>query len=133
MNHNFLPYDICEMLPKENPYNIGITDKIYWIKPYPESSFDKLTIKTHSVSSINQSCINRDAWTILDALTWLEEQGYFIEVISSNPQYKTWDCLIRNTILNLDIDTLNIEYNSRTEAYTEGIRHCLNLMKDETK
>jgi hypothetical protein len=24
------------------------------------------------------------------------------------------------------------KYNSRIEAYTEGIRHCLNLIKDET-
>jgi hypothetical protein len=63
---------------------------------------------------------------LIDALTWLEEQGYFIEV-SGN-----WVFTIYDKVNNDILTCFPSKYNSRIEAYTEGIRHCLNLMKNET-
>jgi len=141
MNHNFLPFDICEMLPKENPNRLGCFTKKY-SRTYVEDKFkvweEKGVEFTRSLESYDiekemsysdwrvQSFWERDAWTILDALILLEEQGYFIEV-SGN-----WVFTIYDKVNNDILTCFPAKYNSRIETYTEGIRHCLNLMKDET-
>jgi hypothetical protein len=111
------------MLPKENPH-----------QSYPGLRYvkNKLYVKNELLKE--EDCVQ--IWTILDALTWLEEQGIYLQCSlnfsdNSKMQYVLY-CITRgkfkgeNPVENLPL------YNSRIEAYTEGIRHCLNLIKNET-
>ncbi len=130
MNYNFLPFDICEMLPKENPYLLDTNDdqSPKWIKMYSE----KLLLIGKIPMSTEISYL-RDSYTILDALTWLEEKGYYLLVNYSQKQkINNWSYSFVSSGQVRSFIT-NEYFNSRIEAYTEGIRYCLNLMKDEIK
>ena len=147
MNHNFLPFDICEMLPKENPnrlanYYNGYHKKGYYEKyevlPYKENTFSAFLIdrKYETVDrpdSLTKMIWVRDAWTINDAVEWLITQGYAVSVEFDNPYRSYWSLKIRDNNNWLDCwfdGEKRISCKSRIEAYTKGIRHCLNLIKD---
>ena len=123
MNHNFLPYDICEMLPKENPH-----------QSYPGLRYvkNKLYVKNELLKE--EDCVQ--IWTILDAVEYLITQGYAISVKFDNHYRSYWSLKIKHESNWLDCwfdeDSKRLACKSRIEAYTEGIRHCLNLMKNET-
>jgi hypothetical protein len=146
MNHNFLPFEVIELLPKENPYF-----NEYLIST-GKSGKEILANKKHinllnSIDNQNRMMVGksqlslaefRDAWTLLDSLSYLEEQGYFIQVFILEKNRFTFEILnskgndIRYCNPEYDDSIEDEEYKSRIEAYIAGIKHCLNLIKDET-
>jgi hypothetical protein len=111
------------MLPKENPH-----------QSYPGLRYvkNKLYVKNELLKE--EDCVQ--IWTILDAVEYLITQGYAISVEFDNHYRSYWSLKIKHESNWLDCwfdeDSKRLACKSRIEAYTEGIRHCLNLMKDET-
>lgn len=121
MNHNFLPFEVTELLPKENPYNNGF---IY------ANAKEGIQLLHYCNLQYGES-VNRDAWTIIDALIWLEEQGYYLLVnYSQKQEINKWSYTFVSSGQVRSFVT-NKYYNSRIEAYIAGIKHCLNLIKNE--
>lgn len=137
MNRNFLPFEITTLLPKENPYQI--------LKIWTLYNLDKLSknftwkgdatkpyLLDYSVSlTLSPDIKIRDAWTIIDALTWLELQNYNVNVSCFSNNNKVWyfnfcnpktSVLIKSYLIGLE------SFTSRIEAYTAGIEYCLKLI-----
>jgi hypothetical protein len=126
------------MLPKKNPYEIikvwsMYPTEIYSKNPTWKGDKTKPMLLDYGISlQQHPDYTIRDVWTVIDSLTWLEEQSYIIEVLKSVYENSFWEISIINNNDNTHFDiNENIIYNSRIEAYTEGIKHCLNLIKDE--
>ena len=141
MNHNFLPFEVTELLPKENPYEVIKVWSMYYVELYaknPTWKGDKTKpmLLDYGVSLQHHSDYTvRNAYTIIDALTYLEEQGYYL-TLDLGVKYAefTYKIVIKDDKgSNAESVKWNYKYyNSRTEAYIAGIEHCLNLMKNET-
>lgn len=72
-----------------------------------------------------------DAWTIINTLTWFEEQDYVIEAINTSVySNKQWRCDITNLHTNIEHDLENI-YTSCTQTYIAGIKYCLELLNSK--
>lgn len=129
MNHNFLPFEVTELLPKENPYNNGF---IY-------ANTEEVIQLIHYCNLKYGESVNRNAWTIIDALTWLlDNYGVFIYVIRKE-NYKTmsydnqymWCIVFKEMNKNEIFSPNDVYYTTLNEAYIAGIKHCLNLIKNE--
>ena len=118
-NHNYLPFEVTQILPKVNPYKAthcfymgALTDSVYFI----------------SKSELKKSgtyIIVSDAWTIIDALTYLEKQGWIIEVF----YYKGKDSIEwAYHSFSWGNQFTQGNYISCIEAYISGIKHCLELI-----
>ena len=141
MNHNFLPYEVCELLPQINPYSQShcwatVDYGIGWegeSQNTPTLNILSLTLqksKNDNFISSGESLLKwkRDAWTILDVLTWLEDEHKIsIQVTvgkEGHSNFTYWYQIIRlEKMQALDNDWF---YDTRIDAYTEGIKYALN-------
>ncbi len=106
INHNFLPYDICLLLPESNPYKNSLFTNT-WVQ-------DDTTKEYFIVPYLNFMSI-RDAWTIMDALQYIEDT------------YKYYIC-VKATFKYYTVNTSQSgQYITRTEAYIAGIKYVLEL------
>jgi hypothetical protein len=119
-NHNFLPYDVTCLLPEANPYSC-LDDKVYFpfMPTWYENKFEGKIIKEATKNTDYDKSI-RDAWTILDALTYIEEKyNRYIEVQHSRTNCG-WAFAINSKW-----------YPTRTEAYIEGIKYVLETLNQQ--
>lgn len=119
VNHNFLPFEVTELLPKENPYTSTFAYVLY---DFSETIFFENKAKLKEGSFV-KLC---DAWTIIDALTWLEETHCrYVEVMRG--RHGKFIVSIIDNSGNV-VDELSNNYKSCIEAYTAGIKYCLELL-----
>jgi hypothetical protein len=124
MNHNFLPFEICEMLPKENPFLKQNHKHYCFVKSSAGNPVLKWDFRLSSSRKTGEYL--RDAWTIIDAITWLEKQNFFVEVNCTITENIHWLYRIR-----FDNDNKRIflgGFKTRFEAYFKGIERCLELI-----
>lgn len=123
--NNYANWELTQLLPQINPYG---TD-YHWIKPYPDSSFEKLTLAYHSKLSANQLCIERNAWTWEEIRLYLESKGFNINYKHNLFNDKvSWSVCVNN-MTNRVFSTENIEQDSYQQAREEAIKWCLNYVE----
>ncbi len=118
INHNFLPYEVCLLLPDINPYKTSLFVST-WVQDDKNGEY-------FIVPYLNFMSV-RDAWTIIDALTWLEnEKQKTIEVRPQYTRHKTtpvaWEVILNG-------EKKIEEKGTRINAYIAGIKQALELIK----
>jgi hypothetical protein len=132
MNHNFLPFEITKMLPKVNSYQKGLIEcELYRFYEMIEDGVEPFVNIGEGLESDSYDYLF-DAWTVLDALSWLETQDYYITCKQQWDNKNVWyfDLHKYNPLTIMSKKDIKLmSYTSRIEAYTKGIEYCLKLMQ----
>lgn len=124
MNHNYLNWELTQLLPERNHYYKASARKGIWL-----DINNKYILSSGNAISYN---FTRDAWIYEDVRLYLEERGYFL-----GREFSTYDK--ETTYINVwyfdDIhegciikEITNISYE---EARNEAIKYCLNEINND--
>lgn len=119
-----MPYEVCVMLPEINPYSE--LDSRHYAKIYNDTIYGEYVVIFHTKRGDSPSDSEVEyttAWTIIDALTWLEnEKQKTIEVRPQYTRHKTtpvaWEVILNG-------EKKIEEKGTRIDAYIAGIKYTL--------
>lgn len=135
-NHNFVSWEITQMLPKFNPYQTTDMRALRWVILPKYYNFPSFTQYTEYLQLRYNSKDKdwKDAWTFEDVRLYLKEKGYILtQTIDTNDiNYHCVDVFLFEDGYEGYLE-LSFRDSTFEKAREEAIKYCLNLINNESK